>query len=227
MTNQPSVAYCDSRESDVRTYRYEPWPEVQEGVRKVEFRLVYHGRLPAASATTRSREKHAIRREIHKQLIELWKRHPRLRTEFESSADPTGMTGIKRMAKNYSRCGYEFLPLIPEDLGVGCSLDILFLRRDQPGDLIKSGGDIDNRLKVLLDALKVPRTCDEIPNPPGEGESPFFCLLEDDKLITEIKVTTDRLLLPAGLDEHLNDVHLVIHVRTIILNASDIGAFMF
>jgi hypothetical protein len=57
-----------------------------------------------------------------------------------------------------------------------------------------NGGDIDNRVKVL----KVPRECNEIPKEQGpeKDEEPFFCLLEDDSLITKVAITTDRLLTP-------------------------------
>ena len=56
--------------------------------------------------------------------------------------------------------------------------------------------------------------------PPEKGEDPFFCLLEDDNLITDVKVTTDRLLLPAKEDEHIHDVHLTLHVVTKIIDMS-------
>ena len=63
-----------------------------------------------------------------------------------------------------------------------CGLDILFLRPE--GDpLIKNDGDgdLDNRLKVIFDALRMPRERDEIPkgDRPGPTETPYFyCLLE-------------------------------------------------
>ena len=74
-------------------------------------------------------------------------------------------------------------------------LDILILRPGGPGDVVKGGGDIDNRLKTLFDALTIP---DEnqarlLPRP----KDPTFlhhCVFEDDKLITGLRVTTDRLL---------------------------------
>jgi hypothetical protein len=47
---------------------------------------------------------------------------------------------------------------------------------------------------------------------PEPGEDPFFCLIEDDSLITEVKVTTDRLLTPLKDNESEHDVHLIIHV---------------
>lgn len=81
--------------------------------------------------------------------------------------------------------------------------------------LIHSGGDIDNRLKVLLDALRIPAECSEIPDGTKKeaDEDPyFFCLLEDDVLITDLAVTTDTLLTPCT-SEAENDVQLVIKVK--------------
>ncbi len=59
----------------------------------------------------------------------------------------------------------------------------------------------------------MPQECSEVSKAtPSEDEDPFFCLLQDDSLITEIKVTTDRLLVPVTDDESLHDVVLIIHV---------------
>jgi len=102
-------------------------------------------------------------------------------------------------------------------------LEILFLRRDNPGYLIASGGDIDNRIKVLFDGLRMPNTVAELGGIPLEpDEDPFFCLLEDDNLITSVSVTTDRLLIPQDSDEKPHDVHLIIH--TTVLNPSALFA---
>jgi len=59
----------------------------------------------------------------------------------------------------------------------------LTVRRENPGDLIPcdlilQGGNIDNRIKTLLDALRIPNDCNEIDSAPEEGEDPFFCLLQ-------------------------------------------------
>jgi hypothetical protein len=99
-----------------------------------------------------------------------------------------------------------------------CSLDVIFLRRDEPGNLIQGGGDIDNRIKVLFDALRMPQSVEELAGAtPSTDQEPFYCLLEDDRLITEVKVTTDRLLTPPMASESQNDVHLVMRVTTIAL----------
>jgi hypothetical protein len=197
----------------------------------MQFRLVYHGRLPAASADGKSRrtkEKHEIRRELHKQLAELWKTQSFLRQFVERELD--SIRHHQALARKYSKCGYNFLPLIGHSISgvdTACSLDILFLRRDPPGSLIKSGGDIDNSIKVLFDALRVPADCSEVTeSTPAPDEDPFYCLLEDDKLIQEVRVTTDQLLTPLAADEGVNDVHLVIHVRTFIFGGSGYSGYM-
>jgi hypothetical protein len=131
------------------------------------------------------------------------------------------------MADKFKRCGFRFLPLMNDYFGsLGCALDILFLRRDQPGDLIKYGGDIDNRIKVLFDALRMPDTQELDGQNPDQHEDPFSCLLQDDKQITEVNITTDRLLTPQTAGEDINDVHLTIHVKTLSLDGKTFTAFL-
>ena len=97
-------------------------------------------------------------------------------------------------------------------------LDLTLLRPGPPGNLIVQSGDIDNRLKTLLDALKIPKepTALAADEAPLQNETPFFCLLEDDSLITAISVTTDRLL-EKTVDP--NEVLLLIHVTTRVTRA--------
>lgn len=156
----------------------------------MEFHLVYQGKLPAAGqSNTRSREKHEIRKVFHKQLAQLWRTQPFL---LQFARGQVSDTKPHPLADRYARCGYRFMPLVSEWFMVACALDILFLRRDGPGALVRSGGDIDNRLKVLFDALRMPQTCDEVGgDSPASDEDPFFCLLEDDKLISKVQVDTN------------------------------------
>jgi hypothetical protein len=116
---------------------------------------------------------------------------------------------------------YRFVPLIGERLATSCSLDILFLRRDAPGGLVKHGGDLDNRIKVLFDALRMPQNRGELPtSAPETDEDPFYCLLEDDRFINGVTITTDKLLTPLepNSEERIHDVLLVICVKTVVLN---------
>jgi hypothetical protein len=187
----------------------------------MEFHLVYDGKLPAAgSGGTRAKEKHVIRKVFHRQLMNLWRTQPFLR-EF-SAKNGGSEFGL---ANRYARCGYRFLPLVSDWFMASCALDVLFLRRDGPGSLVKSGGDIDNRLKVLFDALRMPQTCDEVcGESPTPEEDPFFCVLEDDRLISKVQVGTNWLLTSAGPDEHVHDVHLVIRVKTVASGSKEYQA---
>jgi hypothetical protein len=207
----------------------------------VEFRLLYDGPLKAAGSGGSGRrvsEKHAIRKALHKQLAQLWQVVPnlRMRTSDHHVLNPGAATWDvathkytsrtmassdlreslwRTLGSKFERCGYKFVPLISNHLKLSCGLEILFLRRDMPGTpLIHSGGDIDNRVKVLLDAMRTPADCSELAAATKEAdEDPyFFCLLEDDALITEIAVTTDVLLTPCP-SGHENDVRLVIKVK--------------
>jgi hypothetical protein len=68
-------------------------------------------------------------------------------------------------------------------------------------------------LKTLFDALRIPREKKEIPEGDiaGDNENLFFCLLEDDNLITKVAIATDRLLIPCNDSSF---VHLLIVVQT-------------
>jgi len=80
--------------------------------------------------------------------------------------------------------------------------DILFLRRDVPGSAIQAG-DIDNRVKTIIDALRKPDNANELRGneSPRCDEDPFFCLLQDDKLVSHFAVETDTLLDEPQLDD--------------------------
>jgi len=168
----------------------------------MNFRLIYRGPLrPQGSADPR--HKHAIRRVFHLQLSVLWNTVPFINSIGETHhawESPTGakesITRIEKLAREHTKGKFRFVPLICNELGLACSLKVLILRREEPGEPA-FGGDIDNRFKVLVDALKIPNDPDLHGIEPEEGEDPFFCLLEDDFLLTDFQVKSDRLLIPA------------------------------
>ena len=82
-----------------------------------------------------------------------------------------------------------------------------------------SGGDIDNRIKVLFDGLRIVDAPSELGKERAAtdgSEDPFFCLLEDDSLIN---ITTDRLFTPCI--GHIHDVVLIINVTTPTIDLDD------
>lgn len=165
--------------------------------------------------------KHQIRTTFHKQLKELWRVMPNLAESgghrpsvlITEGTSQRPLTDIGPLAHRYAQYGFNFVPLVTQELDLICGLEILFLRPDRPGKALWAG-DIDNRLKTLLDALRIPEPSEDYAKrTPSEEEKPFFCLLEDDKLITKVSVETDRLLEPVNATIDPHDARVVITVR--------------
>lgn len=168
----------------------------------LEIRLVYQGVLPASdSDKCHSPEKHAIRRYLHKQLLNAWTFKNPLRERAGFVFPATKRMSQRRMIPSggefdqdeliQSLGNKRYLPIVSSELCLTCELDILLLSRDLTGVIRR--GDLDNRLKTLLDALRMPRIGE---NSDGD-EDPLCCLLEDDKMISRLTVTDDLLLADA------------------------------
>lgn len=187
----------------------------------MRFRLIYEGDLRASQRDPLSHQtdklaahKHSIRQSFHLQLKELWRTEPFLSTHKTTLAavNPRPISDGKSywgfdpneekqwdliLAEMHREYGYRFVPLVRGEERLTCSLEILFLRRDMPGSLIHAG-DIDNRIKTVIDGLRKPNNINELAGneEPEDGEDPFYCLLEDDRYVSHLAVETDRLLDP-------------------------------
>jgi hypothetical protein len=188
------------------------------GKKCMEFHLIYDGNLLKAGGkkNTRAWEKHSIRRNLHEQLKRLWETHPALKYYADKTVEWNHKPPerfLDHLANNYEKGGIGFIPIATELNGLVLSLDVLLLRPEGPGQILDSAGDIDNRMKVLIDALRVPRDLSEMKRKDGDDPdpNPMYCLMADDKLITALKVKTDRLLLTMR-DEH--EACVVIRVET-------------
>lgn len=178
----------------------------------MEFTLHYRGTLKANGGT---RHKHDLRQHFHKQLAALWKQRPlvnfrpRLLSRVpDIGADrPASAAGTLPIAPDPSKStlcilkqvgGFEFAPLVSTAVHLVVELDIVMMWPHKRGHIVTSGGDLDNRVKTLLDALRAPTSVAEIPKgaEPPDGDEAFFCLLEDDSLITRLNVSSRRLLEP-------------------------------
>lgn len=188
----------------------------------MEFHLIYSGDLLKSNNARPTWEKHAIRRNLHEQLKKLWEVHPALSYYGNKmvAIDEDGnrlqpeKPFLEVLAKKHEKSGVGFIPIMTEANGLVCSLNILFLRPEGPGSILESAGDIDNRIKTLIDALRVPRDGGEMKKRPADDPdpNPMYCLLQDDKLITSLKVETDRLLITKGDKEQ--ETILIIRVET-------------
>ncbi|MEZ5708367.1 MAG: hypothetical protein R3E02_03135 [Blastomonas sp.] len=194
----------------------------------MRFRLTYAGPLLGASKTNpRASHKRDIRMAFHPQLKHLWEQTSFLKdrkTDPEKPFDalsPNNHINLQDfLANNFMIDGIGFVPLVTERWQLHCSLDILFLRPGRSGSIV-SGGDLDNRLKTLFDALRRPLNKQEMGGGTREldGER-VFCLLEDDSLIDSVSLETGDLLEPLNKQFRPNDVRLVITVNVLPYQAT-------
>ena len=88
-------------------------------------------------------------------------------------------------------------------------------------------GDIDGQVRTLLDALRMPDNPDETGGAnPSTDESPLFCLLQDDRLVSEVKVTSDQLLMLPEQRGNLN-AHQESIARLNLMLDSSTSRFVF
>lgn len=170
----------------------------------IEFTLSYSGPLRPNGDRL---QKHILRRAFHAQLRYLWDNPPKLAPGILSRVRPAPNDPSFHVPVG----GFRFLPVISETGVNGAEVEITILRREAGGSIITREGDLDNRLKTLFDALKVPSQA-ELPGTvsPAEDEVPFWCVVEDDQLITAVSVRTHRLLASPASD---SDVQLLLTVR--------------
>jgi hypothetical protein len=179
---------------------------------RMDFTLKYAGPLISQQSTHAKLAKTNLRAELHKQLEVLWRVHPVFR-EPATSPDPgtlqrqnprafrisEAMPGVLYASEVWNRFlvgGIDYVPIVTYGHRLLCHLDIRLHSRRIYGGIIHAGPDLDNRLKVLLDALSIPNAGQSgtTANETSNEEPLMFCLLEDDELVTKLSVETFRLL---------------------------------
>jgi hypothetical protein len=97
-------------------------------------------------------------------------------------------SGFVSNAPKFTRSseGTTFVPFYGQEVGVGVALDITLLTGMPTQKAVLSSGDLDNRIKRVIDALRVPQ---------GKGEmlqqsklaSRCYCLMEDDNAVLSLR----------------------------------------
>jgi hypothetical protein len=153
----------------------------------MRFTLVYDGDLPPNGNAV---DKHKIRLELHPQIEELWT-HQGL-SNIKNVIDPNDPSGGQHLS---TVNGFSFATVVHPYFHIRAKLDILMLRSGPPGELVH-GGDLDNRLKTLFDAMTRPANPQQLVSgwTPSLDQQPLHCLLDDDRYITAVAVEADRLL---------------------------------
>jgi hypothetical protein len=201
---------------------------------RMRFYLVYRGPLRAlgASGKNKKHDRIEVRKQIAPQLKMLWEVSPaliRLRHNARVPGSdhhvldvgdsplyehyktppqyplPDGFVDLSRPIKRHGR---QYLPLVRESLSTTCTLNVLFLRQEEPGSLRQGDGDLDNRIKTFLDALEIKP---EDGNSDGdEVDGINYRLFENDKLVRGLKIDSERLLFPDA--DFPSNVHLIVEV---------------
>ncbi len=184
----------------------------------MEFRLIYEGPLRGQGA--KSAHKWDIRRALHPQLQRLWQTRPLLDAAPTLLAHPAKP---KTVSVIIEKGGRLFAPLVTQRLDLYAEVSVLLFRQQPRGTLITDGGDIDNRLKTLLDGLRVPHGSMEgqLEDVNAPDPAPFFCLLEDDSLVTKVSVESEQLLRPAAADEVVAIIS--VHVKRTVLTPANLA----
>ena len=210
---------------------YDTTKELTDPVEIMRFTLRYSGPLPARQKRrSQILAKHVVRQQLHLQLRELWRTRTPLKSELrewtalgvderdawewkQSDFSPNGA-----ILHSSNTGPFTFVPLVTTHQYLVCELDIIFLRPGPIGDLFRQDGhrgDLDNRLKVLLDALQMPddiAVCAALPAP-SPDETPFFCLLENDRLVTGLRVETRQLLEAKAAERSHVELIIDVHVK--------------
>lgn len=130
-----------------------------------------------------------MRRDFHSQLSKLWGKEPfQVLKQWEESDFAAGAPKFTRQWRDQT-----FVPLLGEQIGVGARIDITLLTGMPSQKQVVSAGDLDNRIKRIIDALRVPKGESEmaIHLPPGAR---WYCLLEDDDVVTAVSARLGAFL---------------------------------
>lgn len=177
----------------------------------MEFCLFYQGKLKSRDGAA---GKHEIRASLDRQLRSI--SHSQT---FSHSFKPDweGKRSSKEQPMFVERMGKRFWFLISENLATKVNLSLTILVPHETARIVHNGGDIDNRIKTLFDALRVPAADSEVPSNDqfDYSDSGMYCLLEDDKLIDRISIRSYQDHGPAEPDH----VRCVIEVETKITRA--------
>lgn len=191
----------------------------------MEFTLVYEGPLkPHGKGGSSHRQD--IRSQFNEQLKVLWEAEP-LKSHMPRalgdanidyvetfSATAEGREPRKEPSTVREVSGNHYLPIVAAQHSLTARIDITWFRDEPPGKVLQIG-DIDNRLKTLLDCLQTPPVGQATNEDLGTSlKEPFFTVLDDDALISEFSVKTVRDLRTCAAQ---GKVLLMIQVRPIVV----------
>jgi len=165
-----------------------------EGRVVIQIQLAFGEEIPSGQRRGTGFVKHKMRRKFSVYLRRLWRTHKVL-VGFDEAL-PVVPYPQKRSALDDDQqpfyqaelAGYTWIPLVTRrnKLKVDLSIELL---GDSP-KVLQAKGDLDNRVKVVLDSLRMVRQASELDTADRHGGGKrLYVLLEDDSLIQSLQVT--------------------------------------
>lgn len=179
---------------------------------------------------------HEIRKVFEGQLADLWSRDLRLK-----SVDPANIRSFVRSTR--FRCdvrqqekgetvgtqpesihgyhevrGIRFVPLVTCWRYLRAEVSIRLHRYEgdlHTGGVLYHSGDLDNKCKVLLDALRMPMGSRDLPATAAHDRPVFFCVLEDDRLVSKITLEVRNRLGPRPERRKMTTLDVDIDIRIV------------
>lgn len=175
----------------------------------MRFTLRYEGDdlLASGNDSKRKQEKQVLRSRFHNQLKRVWDVSNLLREVDRAKLPhaikekdvytrprplPATTPTILGFLFHVEYYGSRFVPIITDLMEAHCQLAVRIGRPTKPGSIVFAGGDLDGRLKTLLDALSVPPHENQL-DQRDVMEREYICLLSDDSLITGLSVESYQL----------------------------------
>ena len=158
------------------------------------------------STTGHRAQKFILRRFFHEQFKHLRDFHQEHNLNSAHTFNPAN---IKEVGP------FCFLPLITCGSGKIVELDVILLSHFEPQNRVGyQTGDVDNKLKSILDGLRMAQNKNEIRSEQvQEGEEIFYTLLEDDALVSRVNIRHERLLFNLEEEPNKRDTFTLIHVK--------------
>ncbi len=167
----------------------------------MEIILTYRGKIPAKRSNLTAIWD--MRKEFHSQLIKLWGRQP-----FDVLKEWNETDFAKTIY------GQKFIPLYGRKVGIGVSLDIKLLTGMPIQKSILEAGDLDNRIKRIIDGLRAPAQKGELLT--SREQATWHCLMDDDNAVINLNASMGTFL----ASDDPSESFAFIRVRPVALNVN-------
>lgn len=138
--------------------------------------------------------------------------HPQIKSQISGLTDKTNLPLMTTQIG-----GYEFVSPAHSSLRTAIELDIMLL---SPRVRLPAG-DVDNRLKTLIDGLTRPGNAQQLQGfaEPEEG-GPTYCLMDDDQLVQRIGLDSRAWHVP---QDGTSDALVVVTAAIVLGEGSDLS----